>query len=91
MGGCGEMYCCATCRSAHWDNGHALTCTGSLDDGHPLQELKLYVKNSHESFQVAVDIVAMIVSRARREGGKEEDFRKAALPFAALCAPSKPW
>lgn len=61
--GCGEMYCSAVCRDAHWaQKGHKYLCTGQIGesqaDTHPLIAFKIHAVQTNEIFLLVADIFA---------------------------------
>lgn len=88
--GCGELYCSAVCRDAHWARGHRLLCVGPVPDSeaatHPLVLYKVHAMQSNEIFLLVADVVALILTRFEANGG---DLAAAMLPFRDFV--QRPW
>lgn len=94
--GCGELYCCETCRLEH--ESHGLLCVGGVSeadaDTHPLVEFKRLAVESNEILLLAAEVVTS-VKKNRFAGFVNERWddviRRAAslrgeAPDEALCA-----
>ncbi len=88
--GCGEIYCSAVCRDAHWARGHCLLCVGPVPESeaatHPLVLYKVHAMQSNEIFLLVADVVALILTRFEANGG---DLATAMLPFRDFV--QRPW
>lgn len=68
---CGEFYCSAMCRDAHWRTSHQLLCTGLVSDEdaveHPLVRFKVHAVQTNEIFLLVADVFASVC--LQREAG----------------------
>ena len=59
---CGECFCSETCRKE--SDTHALLCTASVPDDHPIVKFKIHAMQTNEIFLLAAKVVASIIVRA---------------------------
>lgn len=68
--GCGEWYCSAGCRDAHWQHNHNLLCTGAIQsEDHPLIRFKYHALEHADTLLLAAQVLAHLVNRAKAAGG----------------------
>eukprot|EP00929_Paragymnodinium_shiwhaense_P118467 TRINITY_DN90391_c0_g1_i1.p1 TRINITY_DN90391_c0_g1~~TRINITY_DN90391_c0_g1_i1.p1 ORF type:complete len:478 (-),score=115.84 TRINITY_DN90391_c0_g1_i1:145-1578(-) len=94
--GCGEIYCSAACREAHFTHSHNLLCTGPItSEEHPLLKFKYHAIEHAETLLMAAQAFAFVVNRAKANGGGVEATRAVMAdlmnfhhaPFRDACRP----
>eukprot|EP00873_Tetraselmis_striata_P025291 jgi/Tetstr1/445555/TSEL_033328.t1 len=85
--GCGEVYCSQACLEADSSNGHALLCTGPIDDAdHPLVRFKGHACETNDIFLLAGRALARAIQSWKSNG---RDAEAATLPLR--CFHGRPW